>query len=154
MILKYVLCLSIIFGGYMNKEEVSIKNYISEATKIEITYQNHVSCYAKGDQKYEDIIKEYKTMLSGCREMPALGVSLDEDIKEAKKSGMWIELIFNTTVYYNEMPFDALLIEVVSNYTGFNIHRKVNGKYQGRCYYINLASDMSNLHALVTQISK
>ena len=84
--------------------------------------------------------------------MPAYGVSIDKDTRDALKTGLWLELKFSTTLTHNEMPFDSLLIEVDSEYSGFNIIRHHDNQYEGRCYYINLEKDMSSLYETIENI--
>ena len=60
--------------------------------------------------------------------------------------------MFEKTKVYNEMPFETLLINVEKDWSGFNIIRKHDSKYEGRCFYINLENaDMSKLYELLTQ---
>ena len=70
--------------------------------------------------------------------MPAFGVSLNDETIQAKQTGVWIELFYETTCLNNEMPFDSLLIQVEPENTGFNVIRKYDDKYDGRCFYIDL----------------
>ena len=84
-----------------------------------------------------------------AHEMPALGVSLDQETKEAKKSDLWLEIHFAKTMHYLDMPFDSLLIKIEKDNSGCNIIRGTRGKYEGRCYYLNTTSTMENLYSIV-----
>ncbi len=132
----------------------SITNYVSKASAITIIQNGTKSSYLKGDDKFEEILASLEKMTTGSRDMPAYGVSLDKEVKQASESGLWLELEFKTTETFNEMPFDALLFEVNASHQGFNLHRKFNKKYEGRCFYLNLSGDMSVLSSTLLTISK
>jgi hypothetical protein len=70
-------------------------------------------------------------------------------VKEAMKNNVWLELEFDKTIEYNQMPFDTILIEVNSEYAGFNLMRGNKGEYDGRCYYVDLDGNMSKLYDFV-----
>ena len=89
-------------------------------------------------------------MLNDSNEMPALGVALHDETINALKKGVWLEVCFSKIIHHNEMPFDSLLIEVCEDFSGFNIIRKNNGVYGGRCFYIALKNKtMKNLKTLI-----
>ena len=93
-----------------------------------------------------------QTMLNGHYEMPAFGVSIDNETRKAMKTGVWLELIYNQSHEYNEMPFEKLLIEINPTFYGFNIIRFHDNMYEGRCYYINLNNiNMQNLYDFLTK---
>lgn len=148
---KLFMCFLILTsGGYMERD--SITNYFNEAKSITIIKNDEYFCYSKGDDKYEEILSALLSVTKGSHDMPAFGVSLDNETKQAIQSGTWLELQFNTTKTFNEMPFDALLIQVNENYQGINIIRKNNKKYEGRCFYLNLKSDMKQLFKTLKNI--
>ena len=91
-------------------------------------------------------------MLTNSHEMPALGVSLDNETRNELKNGLWLEFNYKTTQTYNEMPFDSLLIKVEPDNSGFNVLRKHDNLYEGRCYYINLDCNMSALYNKILEI--
>jgi len=132
----------------------NITSTFSNASQIIIYKNNTATSFYKGDDKYEIIMLELKNMTQNSQQMPALGVALDTETRTALKNGIWIELIFNSTHSFNEMPFDSLLFEVVCNNSGMNIIRKQNGKYEGRCFYLNLQENMSNFLQIIENISK
>lgn len=139
-------------GGYMEKD--SISNYFDEAKSITIMKNDEKYCYIKGDDKFEEIMSSLLAVTKDSHDMPAYGVSLDSDTKKAIQSGTWVELQFDTTKIFNEMPFDSLLIEVKEDYQGINIIRKNNKTYDGRCFYLNLKSNMKKLSDSIKNISK
>lgn len=145
MILKLILCCyTALFGGFMNCENLT--DCFKNATSINYVTQGETHEFQKGDDKFEMILSAFEKTIEGGRPMPAFAVSIDKLTREELKSGNWIEFEFdNKTLECNNMPFEALLIKVQSEYHGFNIIRKFNGKYEGRCFYFNLNGDMSQL---------
>lgn len=145
MVLKLILCCYMaICGGYFKMENV--KDCFNSATQIKYICDGKTCTYQKGDDKYEIILSSLEKIMDGGYQMPAFAVSIDKLTREELKSGNWIEFEFDSkTLECNNMPFEALLIKVQSEYHGFNIIRKFNGKYEGRCFYFNLNGDMSQL---------
>lgn len=116
-----------------------------------------VVCVIDGEEVKVDkdnVMREIVELFDGGREMPALGVALHEDIVVAKRSGVWVELVYGECISYNDMSFDKLLINVEPSFSGINIIRHVNGKYDGRCYYVALTGDMSNIYECITHQKK
>ena len=123
------------------------------ASKNVVIYNDGIQHYVSVEEQI-DIINAMNTMLNNSHETPAFGVSLDHETRDELKKGTWIEFSFGTTQYYNDMPFDSLLIKVVAEDMGFNIIRKHDGIYDGRCYYISLNNNMSILSEAIEGIIK
>ena len=100
----------------------------------------------KDEAVYNDLFETFKTMIKDARSMPAFGVSLDNETRDAMKNGTWIEFVFDSTQSHNDMLFDSLLINVVPEHTGFNIVRKYQGKYEGRCFYLDIQGNMQPMY--------
>lgn len=150
LIAKTLLCVLIFLAG----ETPMLSNYLSTPNQI-IVYQDNVSnIYENGSNQFSDIINEIYNLTIDSHEMPAFSVSLDHETRQAMQEGIWIELIYNSTHSHNEMPFDSLLIQVNPDYTGFNIIRKHQDKYEGRCFYIDTNKNMSSLYQKILNISK
>ena len=156
MLLRLILVLIFALGGVVpvGQPQVydSIVSCFDSAISITVITNGNGQTFKNGSEEYIDIMNALNSIAEGRRDMPAFGVSLDNETKEAKKSGMWIELNYDTTIMYNEMPFDALLIEVVEEHSGFNLIRKNNGKYDGRCFYLNLEGNMQKLYNIISEI--
>ena len=135
-------------------QQKSITNYFSKATAITIIESGTKSSYIKGDDKFEEILASLLKITAGAHDMPAYGVSLDKDTKKAIESGLWLELEFKTPEIFNELPFESLLFEVNESYQGFNLIRKNNNTYDGRCFYLNLKNNMKHLYSSIKNISK
>ncbi len=124
-----------------------------------LTVPQNVIVYSEGNKinidsdSFETIKTELEKLVSISREAPAFGVSLHDETIEAMKSGLWIEFEYNKTITHNEMPFESLLINVVGDYNGFNIIRKYENKYYGRCFYVYLNNyNMSALEKAIMSI--
>ena len=130
-----------------SEEYKEIYDTVSDCYKIEVTIDGETNSYEKESEKFLTIAKLSLEMLKNSHEMPAFSVSLDNETRQAKEKGVWLEFIFKGINTHNDMPFERLLIEVQPDWTGFNIIRYYDGKYDGRCFYIDLVdTDMSKLY--------
>ena len=82
--------------------------------------------------------------------LPALGVSLHNLTVEEMKSGNWLELNFGNEQTKNNLPFTSLLIKLEQT-GGFNLIRKHNEKYDGRCLYLQLEKT-TDLNSVISKI--
>lgn len=120
-----------------------LKDFLDKINSIIITKNNSQRLLLISDEEFTQIINEMKYIFCDVREMPAIGVSLDESTRLEMINGMWLELCFRDIEYHNDMPFESWLINVVPDYTGFNIIRKYNDKFEGRCFYVDLMNGKS-----------
>ena len=140
-LLSLVACATIVVGGHMEHKDIGA--YINNYDKVVVIIDNNYY----GDIKDEDLKNILNQMLQDSHPMPALGISLHTETLESLKSGIWLKLQYNGTQYVDDMPFDELLINVNSEFFGFNIIRGNKGVYDGRCYYIDLVDNtMSPLY--------
>lgn len=99
------------------------------------------------------VINGFKNLLSNARQMPAFGVSLDVDVRTAMREGLWVEFDFGKKLWYSQMSFEKLLVQVVSSHSGFNIIRyNSTDGYAGRCYYFALNGDMSRFYDILQSV--
>lgn len=136
-----------------SKNFETITESFDSAVCIYLYVDGEKTTFNKGDQKYEQILNSLKKITDGAYDMPAFGVSLDGETRKSINTGFWIELEFETTLECNGMLFESLLIEVNSGYGGFNLIRKTNGKYDGRCFYLQLQTTMQLLFDEIKNIS-
>ena len=123
---------------------------LTTANEIIIYNDNNTTSYEPDNQEFKNITEELLRLGLNCREAPAFAVSLHNETISAMESGLWIEFNFGNTICHNELPFDSLLIQVVGEYTGFNIIRKYDNKYEGRCFYVDLLeTNLNNLENLL-----
>ena len=128
----------------------TIQEAIADCDKIEVIIENESKVYDNISTEFDNILNLINNMLKSSHEMPAFGVSLHNETMKAKQTGVWLELYYDNTCMNNDMPFDSLLIQVEPEYTGFNIIRKNNGMYDGRCFYIDLINN--NMEQLYDEI--
>jgi len=154
IILKILSCLlALLFQGGFVMDFENITDSFNYATKMNITIENMQYTLEKGNDKYEVVLESLRDITKYAHEMPAFGVSIDDLAREDMKTGMWLELVFDEECEYNEMPFEALLIKVDKDAYGFNLIRKQNGKYEGRCFYLSLDNSMINLYHTIENLS-
>jgi hypothetical protein len=150
-----ILCFSILSnGGFMINNNTSITHFFHEVVSITITKNGEKFSFLKGDDKFETIISALESTTTSSHEMPAYGVSLDGETKSRMQSGTWLELEFKIPKTHNDLPFEALLIEINEDYQGFNLIRKNNNKYDGRCFYLNLENNMKTLSNEINNVLK
>lgn len=155
LLIKIFCCFAVLFGGTMKDfSHETIMEYYPEATSIVLFNDGSKTIFNKGDDKYEMLIDSLLKISKDAHDMPAFGVSLDEETRKALSKGFWIELVFDGEHEFNEMPFESLLIGVEPEFSGFNLIRKVNGKYDGRCFYLQLMETMQPLYEEILEISK
>jgi hypothetical protein len=131
---------------------LSIVDYFQKVSNINIFYDNKIVLLDNVEQ--QTILNGLLLTVENSHEMPAYGVAIHNEVKDAITKGLWIELIFDKTIIHNEMPFDKLLIEVNANSQGFNLIRYHDNIYEGRCYYLSLNSSMEKLYNTIINIIK
>ena len=153
------VCLIIILLTCNYMQNLNIINHeniidcFSHASSINIYIDNEKTTFIKGSDEFINILSALEMLTQDSHEMPAFSVSLDYETKKAIKDGVWLELNYSSKQAVNELPFSSLLIEVNENYYGFNLIRKQNGKYEGRCFYLNLNNkNMSALHSYLISL--
>ena len=128
------------------KTHENLTDLFDHVIKMNVIVDNQAISLDKDDGKFKNILKVLKEVTEYSHDMPAFGVSIDDLTRKELKSGVWIELEFEKTEYFNEMPFDALLIKVEENVYGFNLIRRYKGKYEGRCFYLSLEKSMNKFY--------
>lgn len=157
--ISLIIVIAVIIIGFVGGGIIVMaqKNREMTGTIQEVVLESDkLLAYVEGEKKEvnETQIKQIlSNMMADCRQMPAFGVALDNEVKDAIKSKVWLELEYDKTIVFDEMPFDKLLIEVGEDYTGFNLMRHHDGKYEGRCYYVDLVEhDMSELYNYLIEL--
>lgn len=130
-------------------ENSSITTYFSKSESISIYKNGETKTFKNGDDEFKVLLNALNEVTKNSHDMPAFGVSLNDETMHEKRNNVWIELNFNKEESFNEMPFESLLIKVQKNDQGFNLIRKYNNKYDGRCFYLNLANNMEKLYNLI-----
>ena len=150
---RILLIISLILTGCtaMPSEE-QINDYVKYSSSIVIYNNGAPSTYLSNDPEYNLLIESFNEMCKNCHEMPAFGVSLHDETLTALNDGLWIEFVYSKNIVHNGMPFDRLLIKVNTEDSGFNIIRHYNDKYDGRCFYLNLTTDMATLYNTIIDL--
>ena len=130
----------------------SLFNNIAETSQIVVFNQGSTSVFNHNDDKFEMILNAFLNTIKNAIEMPAFGVSLHDETTSALKLGTWIEFVFDRPQSHNDMPFESLLVSVEPDHTGINLVRKQNGKFDGRCFYLDLSTNLKILHSLILEI--
>lgn len=131
----------------------SITDYFHLSTSINLFVDGNKQTFEKGDDKYELLLSSLLAITKNALDMPAYAVAENQGTLTQRKKGTWIELEFSSVYEFNELPFDALLIEVNKTFSGFNLIRKQNGKYDGRCFYLRLQNNMQTLSESIKSLS-
>ena len=138
--------------GYV--QNMSIIDSLPFCTAIEVTYNNKPTLYNYESKEYNDILHTFMQMSQDGHQMPALGVALHDETVSQKQQGMFVEFVFSGVQVYDNMPFESLLIQIEPESQGFNLIRKTDGTYQGRCFYYNLSDNqtMQQLYDVILNI--
>lgn len=124
----------------------SIPEIYPAAAQVIVYHEGEATTYARGSAAFAQIMAALAEMSVGAHDMPAYGVSLDQETRQARTTGLWVELVFAEEQYFDGYNFESLLIAVKPADSGFNLIRKVAGKYEGRCLYLSLSGNMQVLH--------
>lgn len=152
LLYRVIIIIIMLFSNIdiVNMDSDNLFNIMSTASEVVIYQDNKKLSFTEKSSELNNILYELSV---NSRECPAFGVSLHNETSDAMKNGLWIEFQFNKTITHNDLPFNSLLINIVGDYTGFNIIRKYNGKYEGRCFYIDLVdSNLSKLESYLKSL--
>jgi hypothetical protein len=123
----------------------NIQDAIMNADKIIVHTTSKEYVLNKDSFQYDLGLGFIEDILENSYQMPALGVALNDEVIEEKKNKEWIEFCFSERSECGGMFFDGLLIFIEKEMGGVNIFRKIDGKYEGRCFYINLRDNIEKL---------
>lgn len=118
---------------------------------INVYDEGSVVSYGKGEDRFEEILSGFKTLIDGAHDMPAFGVSINSLTTKEMQKGLWVEFGFDQQYKSNGMPYERLLINVQKSFAGFNIVRyNADSGYDGRCFYYDLVNkDMSDFYNIL-----
>ena len=136
----------------MQDTEKAVCEYLPEVEQIVIYSNSTEFCYAKGEEEFESVMSVLYASIKESREMPAFGVSLDNETRIALKTGVWLELVFGAQKEKGGMVFERLLFQIVPNCYGVNLIRYNNGKYDGRCFYLDIPFSLDGLYKEVLSL--
>ncbi len=134
--------------------EIDLDKAFNKAESINVYNDGDVTNYAEKQKQFEEILVCWNSMIDGARQMPAYGVSLNNETIAALKNGLWVEFVFSDVYESDGMPFEKLLIQVEKSYTGFNLIRYTTEYgYDGRCFYYDLVNkNMDDLYDILINL--
>ena len=119
-----------------------LNEIIAESESINVYNDGKTVVYGRVETPFNQIVEGWITLCENAREMPAFGVSLNDETIEARKAGLWVEFVFDKQYEHSNMTFEKLLIKVEKEWQGFNIVRfNAKGGYSGRCYFFDLVGN-------------
>lgn len=101
------------------------------------------------EQEQQALQEQVSMLFDGARTMPAFGVVFDDMYKQEITNGTFISLRFPQMMEVNNLSFDELVFKVEPDWTGVNLFRGVKGVFNGRCIFLDLNKDMSDLHDFI-----
>lgn len=127
-------------------------NLLNQVNNINVYHNGEKSTFYTDDSQFCQILTCWQDYLSTAREMPAYGVSLDQETKCAMQFGTWLEFEFADKNTYNGMPFEKLLVEINCDHSGCNLIRynAIDG-HDGRCFYLDFDHTMQKLYQVLLQ---
>lgn len=114
-----------------------INNALKEIHSVDVFQNGYKVSFIKGSKKFSTIESKIVDILRTGRILPALAVSIHEYTISEMQSGVWIQINLKREIVLDGLPFDALLFKAEKT-GGINLIRRHNGKYEGRCIYLDL----------------
>ena len=133
---------------------MGINDIVATSESITVYNDGETTVHRPQEPAYNKIVDGWKALLENAREMPAFGVSLNNETIEVMKSGLWVELAFDCQYSHNNMQFEKLLLKVERGWQGFNIIRyNAENGYSGRCYFFDLVGkNMSQFYEILINL--
>lgn len=143
-----------VFMGEKNMYNLdSINDYFEHSNSVVVYSNGNTKNFKDNSEEYKVILNLFEDICTHSREMPAYGVSLNEETQKELTKGIWVEFVFDITQTHNEMPFDSLLIQVQPHFQGFDLIRGQKGVYEGRCFHIySPKNTMERLYNYLTSL--
>lgn len=124
-----------------------VNNYIVHNKYIEniesfFVFQNGVKkVFKQNDENFKALKNEIINILQQSRLMPAFGVSLHNETIVEMQKGNWLQINFLNEMNLVGLLLDSLLIKLEKT-NGINLIRLHNGKYEGRCIYLDFDEEI------------
>lgn len=131
-------------------KERCLRTIIAECAEIKVSADGKSAVYGRQCEQYGELMAAVMKLLKNCREMPAFGVALDELTKSY--NGIAVEFVYNERREYNGAPFEKLFVRLEPYYSGVNLERYHDGKYQGRCFYLNFEKQAKLLTDVIEKL--
>ena len=121
--------------------ENSLCDYFEFIESFQIFENGKDKLILKTNEEFKQIEEQLRILFTNSRLMPAFGVSLHNETLNEIKSNCWLQVNFNKEIVKNGLPFNALLFRLEET-QGFNLIRLYDGKYEGRCLFLDLDKEM------------
>lgn len=134
--------------------EMELNNIVASSESINVYNNGEVTVYRQNEEPYNQIVEGWMSLCKNAHEMPAFGVSLNNETIEARNVGLWVEFDFSKQYTHSNMTFEKLLVKVEKEWQGFNIFRyNENSGYAGRCYFFDLVGkNMSQFYDILVNL--
>lgn len=131
--------------------QMELSDVVAISEIINVYNNGEITVYGPVDPQYNQIVEGWNQLTKNAREMPAFGVSLNNETIEAMGTGLWVEFVLDKQYTHNNMTFEKLLVKVEKAWQGFNIVRyNSQSGYSGRCYFLDLVGkDMSEFYNIL-----
>lgn len=115
--------------------ENELHNLVENVSSVDIIRNGRISNISIESKYFSTFRDKIVDKLKNARVLPALAVCSHEEVMENIKSGDWIQINFDETKELNGLPFDSLLFNMREG-NGYNLIRKYQGEYGGRCIFV------------------
>ena len=124
-----------------------IHNCLQYVENFDIFSNGEIEKIDKDNNKFNGIVLNLKRVFKEGFLLPAFGVSMHQETLNELESGKWLQINFNEEQIQNGLNFNSLLFKLETT-QGFNLIRKFQDRYDGRCLYLNL-SQKTDLNSLI-----
>ncbi len=128
-------------------ETYDVLPYVSQSGLILDGHQIELT-----QEQQSNLQEEVSKLFENSRTVPALGVVFDDMYHEDIQNGTFVTLKFDSIFEVNGLPFDELVFKVEPTYQGISIVRGMNGKYNGRCLFVDLEENMQEFSDYLTNL--
>jgi len=149
-----VICI-ILNTQFIAMVKIKEQNFIDTQNIQSINVYNNgkTMSYCENDEVFKNIVHCYENTIKNCHIMPALGVSINDEIEVEIMRGVWLEFVYNGVYCSDGMPYQRLLFNIGIGHGGVCLHRYNNNKYEGRCFYIALDNkNFDDLYCLINNV--
>ena len=126
---------------FIYHQENEMLNCLKKIESFVVRCNGEKTTIKKEDIKFKELHDKVYNLFSNSRVMPAFGVSLNSETQDAIRNDVWIEINFNSEMIINELSFSSLLFKLDQT-SGVNLIRQHNGRYEGRCIFLDFDEEM------------
>lgn len=125
----------------VENDEISLINTLNFVESFTIFNNGKSKEINKNNKSFFIINEQLENLFKSARLMPAFGVSLHNETLNELKYNNWLQINFEKELNKNGLNFTSLLFKL-DNTSGFNLIRLNNGRYDGRCLYLDLSENI------------